>query len=135
VAHDKLCKVQLPAALAAVDKASKAVKFGDKKTALTELARLKKLILAIQKDIETHNQPAFVNNRCPIMGRKIDPAKITPALTRTFKGKKLALCCAGCAPKWDKLSAAQKDVKLKALVPAKVKHDPDDGGDHSGHVH
>ena len=77
VAHDKLCKEQLPAALAAVDKASTAVKFGDKKTALAELARLKKLILEIQKGIETHAQPVFANSRCPIMGNKIDPAKIT----------------------------------------------------------
>jgi len=132
-AHEKLSK-KIPTALAAIDKATTAVKFGDKKTALAELTRLKKLITEIQKDLESHG-PAFLNTRCPMMGKEIIPAKVTPALTRTYKGQKIAFCCAGCLPQWDALSAIQKAAKLKTLSSAKSAHDPSDGGDHSGHVH
>ena len=42
-------------------------------------------------------QPAqrrwFANTKCPIMGRPIDPAKVTESLTRDYKGQKVAFCC------------------------------------------
>ena len=133
--HHTLCEVQLPAALAAIDKATKAVKYGDKKTALKELARLNDMVLAMQKSLAHTAQPAFINSRCPIMGKKIDPAKVTPALTRAYQGKKIAFCCAGCLPQWDKMTELQKTTKLKALTPVEAHHDLNDGGDHSGHVH
>ena len=38
----------------------------------------------------------YVNVRCPMMpDNVIDPAKVTPDLTREFKGQKVAFCCAG----------------------------------------
>ena len=91
--------------------------------------------LELQQGLNEHGKLVFVNSRCPVMGNEIDPAKVTPALTRTYKGRKVAFCCAGCLPQWEKLTEDQKEGKLKALAPAKAKHDPDDGGDHSGHVH
>jgi hypothetical protein len=70
------------------------------------------------------SQPAsatakFVNTRCPIMGGAIDPAKVPDNMVRTHKGQKVAFCCPMCLPKWDKLTAEQKDAKLKAAAAAK----------------
>jgi hypothetical protein len=61
----------------------------------------------------------FVNARCPIMGGAINPARVTDDLTREYKGQKVAFCCGGCPPEWDKLSPAEKDAKLKAVTGAK----------------
>jgi len=47
-----------------------------------------------------------------MMGTKIDPAKVPESLTRTYNGKKVAFCCAGCPVAWDKLSDADKTAKL-----------------------
>ncbi len=58
----------------------------------------------------------YVNVRCPMMpDNVIDPAKVTPDLTREFKGQKVAFCCAGCPDKWDKLSDKEKQEKLDAV--------------------
>lgn len=54
----------------------------------------------------------FVNIRCPMMGTVIDPAKVTPALTRMHEGAKVGFCCPMCVPKWDDLTDDQKDAKL-----------------------
>lgn len=53
-----------------------------------------------------------VNDRCPIMGGKIDPAKVPAALTREFNGHKVGFCCGGCPAAWDKLSDTEKQAKL-----------------------
>jgi hypothetical protein len=66
---------------------------------------------------ETHI--VYANTACPIMGSAIDPAKVTEALTRTYKGQKIAFCCNGCPALWDKLDDAQKDAKLKAALKTK----------------
>jgi hypothetical protein len=57
---------------------------------------------------------AFANTKCPMMGSRIDASKVTPALTREFKGQKVAFCCGGCPAAWDKLSDAEKQAKLDA---------------------
>jgi hypothetical protein len=54
----------------------------------------------------------FVNDKCPIQGEAIDPAKVTPDLVREYKGQKVAFCCGMCPPQWDKLTDAEKDAKL-----------------------
>jgi RND family efflux transporter MFP subunit len=70
----------------------------------------------------------FINRRCPIMGTTIDPAQVTPALTRDYKGHKVAFCCAGCPDQWDKLTDAERDEKLiKAGVPAELLRGPGPG--------
>lgn len=64
------------------------------------------------------NQAAatYANTRCPIMNSPIDPSAVTPALTRTYKGKVVAFCCNVCPPQWDKLTDAQKGAKLAAVM-------------------
>jgi len=57
-----------------------------------------------------------VNDHCPIMGTKIDPAKVPANLTREFKGQKVGFCCAPCIDAWDKLTDAQKDEKLQKAM-------------------
>lgn len=59
---------------------------------------------------------AVVNSKCPIMGGKIDPAKVPADLTREYKGQKVGFCCAGCPATWDKLTDAEKDAKLAAAM-------------------
>jgi len=59
------------------------------------------------------------NTTCPIMGKKLSDRKAVAAkLVREHKGKKVGFCCAGCLPKWDKLSDAEKDAKLGGKTPA-----------------
>jgi hypothetical protein len=59
---------------------------------------------------------AFANTKCPIMGGAIDPAKVSESLTRVYKDQKVAFCCAMCPGQWDKLTDAQKDSKLQAVI-------------------
>jgi radical SAM protein with 4Fe4S-binding SPASM domain len=60
---------------------------------------------------------SYVNDRCPIMtSSKIDPAKTTPNLVREYKGMKVAFCCSACVDMWDKLTDAEKDAKLAAVM-------------------
>lgn len=58
----------------------------------------------------------FVNVRCPIMGSPIDAANVPASLVREHKGRKVALCCAGCPEAWDALSDEEKDAKLAAVT-------------------
>ena len=53
-----------------------------------------------------------VNDRCPVMGGKIDPGKVPAGLTREFKGQKVGFCCGGCPATWDKLPEPEKQAKL-----------------------
>lgn len=57
-----------------------------------------------------------VNNTCPIMGTAINPAKVPADQTRPFKGQTVGFCCMNCPPVWDKLSDAQKQAKLDAVL-------------------
>ena len=56
----------------------------------------------------------FANDRCPMMGSKIDPASVPASLTREHRGQKVAFCCGGCPVAWDKLSETGKQAKLDA---------------------
>ena len=55
---------------------------------------------------------AAVNDRCPITGKAVDPAKVPADLTREFKGQKVGFCCGGCPATWDKLPEPEKQAKL-----------------------
>ena len=59
---------------------------------------------------------AVVNTICPIMGNKVDPAKVPVSLTRQWKGQAVGFCCASCLDSWDNLSDTDKDKKLKEMV-------------------
>jgi len=107
----------VPMVLMSIEKARKAVEAGDKKAALAELDKAKNMLVAIHAALGTHVKPKFANSLCPIMGSPIDPAKVTPDLTRKYKGQTVAFCCAGCPTKWDQLTDAQKDAKLANAKP------------------
>ncbi len=104
---------QLTAALAAVESAEKAVQSGDKAKALASLAQVKRILNEARKPLAPV-KVGFLNARCPIMGSQINPKKVTPGLVRKYKGGKVAFCCGGCPPAWDKLTDAQRAAKLKA---------------------
>lgn len=67
---------------------------------------------------------AVVNNRCPIMGNKIDPAKVPADLIVDFGGKKVGFCCAGCPAAWNKLDDAKKKEALDKVLAAIEKATP-----------
>jgi hypothetical protein len=119
---------QLPTVSQSIDKAIKAVKAGNKETALAELLKAQKMLAAIKDGIGKHIKPKFANARCPIMNSPINSDKVTKNLIRDYKGQKVAFCCAGCPSAWDKLTDAQKQAKL-----AKVKPEPSQI--HPGHKH
>ncbi len=114
---EKIHTENLPIVILSIDKAAKAIESGDNKTALAELHKARKMLIAIYGAIGTHLKPQFANNRCPIMGSPINPEKVAANLIRDYKGQKVAFCCAGCPSTWDKLTDAQKQAKLP-----KVKH-------------
>jgi hypothetical protein len=53
-----------------------------------------------------------VNTKCPV----VPSHTLDPNVTREFQGKKVAFCCAGCIPAWDKLSDADKAAALKRAM-------------------
>jgi hypothetical protein len=123
----------IPHALQALATAKKAVQAGHKAHALAELQKIELALQLTHQTLAQHVQPSFVNATCPIMGSKINPAKITTNLVREYKGQKVAFCCAGCPSAWDKLSNAKKIAKLDA-----AKHESSPSHNHvenSGHVH
>ncbi len=109
---DMIRSRELPIAILSIDKAAKAVESGDNKTALAELNKAQKMLIAIYGALGKHVKPQFANNRCPIMGSPINPNRISKNLIRDYKGQKVAFCCAGCPSAWDKLTDAQKQAKL-----------------------
>ncbi len=125
---EKIHTENLPIVMLSIDKATKAIESGDKKTALAELHKAQKMLMAIHGALGKHVKPQFVNNRCPIMGLPINPDKVTKILVRDYKGQKVAFCCYGCPATWDKLTNAQKQAKL-----AKAKPEPSQI--HTGHRH
>ena len=59
---------------------------------------------------------ATVNNLCPITGTPIDPNNVPDSKVRYYKGMKVGFCCGGHPEIWDKLSDAEKDAKLAAVM-------------------
>ena len=57
-----------------------------------------------------------VNDKCPMTGKAFDAAKLTDDRIRTFKDMKVGFCCGHCPAAWDKLTDAEKDAKLKAVM-------------------
>lgn len=78
-------------------------------------------------------EPKVVNSACPITGKKIDPYDVPDNLIREFRGEKVGFCSPNCPPAWDKLSDAEKQAKLDAVMkpskPAKAaEHHEHHGG-------
>jgi len=51
----------------------------------------------------------FLNAECPMMGGEIDEE-----LVAEFGDGKVGFCCAKCIPKWEELSAEEKQAKVDA---------------------
>ena len=125
---DQLYAKQLPLLSQTLANARKAVEMGHKEHALAELHKIEDLLAQVTQTLGEHVKPVFANTTCPIMGSRINPAKVTADLVRDYQGQKVAFCCAGCPSAWDKLSARQKQAKLQ-----KAGAKPTSG--HQGHSH
>ncbi|HAU36688.1 MAG TPA: hypothetical protein DCX07_03095 [Phycisphaerales bacterium] len=111
------CAAKMDGVSKALEAAKAAVEKGDKEAALAELAKAQAMLAECHKMMAPATQaqtaPAgIVNKTCPIMGSKLDPAKVPGELTRVFRGQKVGFCCAGCPVAWDKLTDEQKQAAL-----------------------
>lgn len=134
--HQKF-SADLAKALKALDTATRAVESGDKDKALTQLTEARKLVAVTHKAMVLLAKPRFANVKCPMMENPIDPTNVPAKLTRTLKGQRIAFCCAGCPKEWDKLSDAEKQVRLAKVVPSKHHrvNKPKQEAGHQGHNH
>jgi len=108
---------RLVAGLKQIDAAIEAVKDGRTQDALAALAKARAAVAEAHKTLVAAVKPRVVNAKCPIMGSKINPSKVPAKLLRTFNGRTVGFCCAGCPAAWDKLTVAQKQAKLQAVLP------------------
>jgi len=99
---DDIHAKRLPALKATIERAIRHLKAGHQEAALDELAKSQDAIASLEKAIGQHVKPRFPNARCPIMGSPINVGNIAEELTRTYKGQKIAFCCAGCPAAWDR---------------------------------
>jgi len=104
---------ELQTALVHLDKVKKAIEAGEKKAALIALQKATASVTAVYKTLK---RPEVVNNKCPIMGGKVNPAKVPDKLFRKFKNQGVGFCCAGCPQAWDKLSEGDKAKKLEKVT-------------------
>ncbi len=124
------CTDRLTAANQHLDAAVKAIEAGEKEAALTHLRAARATFTDMSKtcqactahlgggEKQTAADGAYANTHCPIMGGKIDPAKVAPNVTREWRGKRVAFCCSPCVGKWEKLTEEQKQAALaKATQP------------------
>jgi hypothetical protein len=106
---------EIPIAMLSIDKAANAIESGDKKIVLAELDKALDTLITIYETLGTHVKPQFANNRCPIMGSPINTNMVAKSLIRSYKGQKVAFCCAGCPSTWDKLTDVLKQTKLSKM--------------------
>jgi ribosomal protein S20 len=108
-------KDAIKAAMEAIDK-------GDMKAAKSELEKADKLLATVHKTMEeSMDKMPCVNNKCPISGKSIDMMDRPKDCTRMYKWQKVGFCCTMCPATWDKLTDAEKDAKLKGVLPPKEK--------------
>jgi hypothetical protein len=104
----------IPAAIASLDNAVKAIDAGNTAEAKMEIEKankmLKDMLIAQKKCME---KMPTVNDACPITGKKIDMMNTPEKLTILYKGKKVGFCCPACPAEWEKLTDAEKDAKLE----------------------
>ena len=104
----------IPAAIASLDNAVKAMDAGNTADAKMEIEKAKKTLkdmLVTQK--KCMGKMPTVNDACPITGKKIDMMNTPDTLTTVYKGKKVGFCCPACPPEWEKLPDPEKDAKLE----------------------
>ena len=121
----------LPLAIQSIGQAVKAIESGDRQTELAELTKAVNMLAAIHESLGKHvkapSTPSapkgasraqsrdLANSRCPIMGSAVKSDSIPANLTRDYNGQKIGFCCAGCPTAWDKLTDAEKQVKLAGV--------------------
>ena len=107
---------RLPAVQAAVRRAIQHLETGHQQEALNELKQVQSSLVALQQALGRQMGPRFLNDRCPIMGTKIDPENVPAELIRAYGQGKVAFCCGGCPAQWDSFTEAQKTAKLKEVA-------------------
>ena len=122
------CMDKMAAVNQHLDAAVKALEAGEKESALTHLKAARSAVKSMHQtctacmgrdkrgEKETSAGAEFANAHCPVMGGKIDPAKVTPKQTREWQGKKIAFCCPSCTGKWEQMSEEQKKAALEKAV-------------------
>lgn len=116
LSFEEIYSKDFPMAISSINKAVKAIDSGDKKTELTELNSALEKLITVYKALGTQSKLQYANSlRCPIMGSPIDISKVDESLTRQYKGRKIAFCCAGCPSAWDKLTEEQKQKNVPGL--------------------
>ena len=58
---------------------------------------------------------AAVNGKCPVTGEELP----NDYCTTMFQGSTVGFCCEKCIPKWNGMSDADKQAKLKTAMPMK----------------
>ncbi len=106
----KMCANRLQDAIKAMDAAIEAINKDDKDAALASIKKARKIVATSREAMLQMGRP--VNARCPMKGSKLDPDNVPENLTRTYMGKKIGFCCAGCPTAWDKLSKEEQSDKL-----------------------
>jgi len=110
----------ISAAKAAIKAAIEAIDKGESATAKSELEKAEKLLTKAHKCMkENIEKMPCANSKCPISGKPIDRMNRPQDCTRMYKGMKIGFCCPNCPPEWDKLTDAEKDAKLKNVMPPK----------------
>jgi ribosomal protein S20 len=105
-------KAAIKAAIAAIDK-------GDTAMAKMEMEKADKLLSNVHKCMkENMQQMPCCNSKCPIDGNPINMKSCPKDCTCMYKGMKVGFCCKGCPAKWEKLTDAEKDAKLKDAMPS-----------------
>ncbi len=113
---------QVPALQETVARAIQHLEAGNQQEALNEMKQVQVSLEALRQALGKQVGPLFLNERCPIMGTRIDPEKVPAELTRVYGQGKVAFCCGGCPAQWARLTAAEKAAKLKevAAMPAQT---------------
>ncbi|MHC4166296.1 MAG: hypothetical protein ACYSWQ_05010 [Planctomycetota bacterium] len=116
LSFEEIYSRDFPMAIVSLGEAIKAMQSGDRQTELAELSKAVEKLLTVYKALGTRVRPQFANSlSCPITGSPIGINMIDESLTRDYKGRKVAFCCAGCPSAWDKLSDPQKQAKVPGV--------------------
>jgi hypothetical protein len=116
LSFEQIYSRDFPTAILSLGKAIKAMESGDRQTEMAELISATQKLITVYDALGTHVRPQFANSlSCPIMGSAIDINMIDESLTRDYKGREVAFCCAGCPSAWDKLSDPQKQAEVSGV--------------------
>lgn len=116
LSFEEIYSRDFPIAISSIGQAVKAIQSGDRQTELNELSKALDKLITVHKALGTQLKPQYANSIiCPIMGSPIDINTVDGSLTRRYKGRKIAFCCAGCPSAWDKLTEIQKQTKVPGL--------------------